>query len=181
MFELGHRHFAFIAGPQTLRSAVIRRDAFFEAVHAHDLRNCHVFQGNHRVDGAISAVQDLLSHARSTTAILCSNDLAAIGALSALQKADLRIPEDISVIGFDDISFAALAHPPLTTVSLPRSQLGTLAFEALEKISRSKRHRGTEYRINTHLTMRESTARVPRVEENSCFAADTHARTELLH
>lgn len=54
-----NRHFAIIAGHRTLRSAVIRRNTFFEAVHAHNLRNCHVFEGNHRVDGAISAMQDL--------------------------------------------------------------------------------------------------------------------------
>jgi len=158
LFQLGHRDFAFIAGPQNLQSAVARREAFVDAMHRHNIQSCQVVEGNHRADGAISAVHNLLSASKTATAILCSNDLTAIGALSTLQKAGLRIPEDISVVGFDNIDFAALAHPPLTTVNLPRNLLGKVAFEALRKLEHSERHAGSEYVIKTHLTIRESTA-----------------------
>jgi DNA-binding LacI/PurR family transcriptional regulator len=92
------------------------------------------------------------------TAILCGNDLIAMGAMSALEEAGVKAPEDVSVIGFDDIFFAQLARPPLTTVSVPRVRLGELAFKALSKMSRSKRRTGIDYQIETELIVRKSTA-----------------------
>jgi DNA-binding LacI/PurR family transcriptional regulator len=81
-----------------------------------------------------------------------------MGAMSALEEAGVKAPEDVSVIGFDDIYFAQLARPPLTTVSIPRERLGELAFKALSKMSRSKRGIGVDYRIETELVVRKSTA-----------------------
>src|SRR5262245_42753128 len=81
-----------------------------------------------------------------------------MGAMSAWEEAGVKSPEDVSVIGFDDIFFAQLARPPLTTVSIPREQLGEMAFKALSKMSRSKRGMGVEYRIETQLVIRKSTA-----------------------
>jgi DNA-binding LacI/PurR family transcriptional regulator len=92
------------------------------------------------------------------TAIFCGNDLIAMGAMSALEEAGVKAPEDVSVIGFDDIFFAHLARPPLTTVSVPRERLGELAFKALSKMSRSKRRMGVDYRVETELVIRKSTA-----------------------
>ena len=158
LFQLGHHEFAFIAGPQNLRSAVVRREAFLDGLHSHYIENCQVVEGNHGVDGGISAAHNLLSCSKLATAILCSNDLTAIGAVSTLQKAGLHIPRDVSVVGFDNIDLASLAHPPLTTVSLPRDLLGKLAFEALQNILLAERPEGTEYVIKTHLKIRESTS-----------------------
>ncbi|HUT57194.1 MAG TPA: LacI family DNA-binding transcriptional regulator, partial [Phycisphaerae bacterium] len=132
LFELGHRDFAFIAGPQNLRSAVVRREAFLAALHRRRIPDYRVIEGNHKVDGAVTAVRALLAEPKLATAILCSNDLTAIGALSTLQQAGCQVPRDVSVVGFDDIDFASLAYPPLTTISLPRDRLGQLAFEALQ-------------------------------------------------
>ncbi len=155
---LGHREFAFLAGPQTLRSAVIRRKAFIDALQQWGLPSDRTLEGNHKVDGGMRAVQSLLAEPSLPTAILCSNDLTAIGAMKALAEAGVRIPEDVSVVGFDDIDFARLAHPPLTTVSISHESLGTLAFEALAKMLRSKRREGAEYVVETQLVTRESTA-----------------------
>lgn len=156
--DLGHNEFAFLAGPQDLRSAVIRRKAFADALAQCGLPSHRTIEGNHKVDGGVSAVRTLLGQANFPTAILCSNDLTAIGAMSALREAGVEVPEDVSVVGFDDIYFARLTNPPLTTVSLSREQLGKLAFEALQKMSRSKRHRGSEYVMGTTLVVRQSTA-----------------------
>jgi LacI family transcriptional regulator len=81
--------------------------------------------------------------------------------MSALREAGLRVPDDISVVGFDDIYFARIAFPSLTTVNLSRDRLGRLSFEALQNILRDKKRRGAEYVVDTHLVVRESTARVP--------------------
>lgn len=156
--SLGHKEFAFIAGPQTLRSAVTRHKAFIDALNQWGLPSDRTVEGNHKVDGGIRAAQALLAHRPLPMAILCSNDLTAIGAMRALAEAGVRIPDDVSVVGFDDIDFARLAHPPLTTVNLSRDRLGKLAFEALHKMLRSKRHEGAEYVVETQLVIRQSTA-----------------------
>ena len=68
------------------------------------------------------------------------------------------MPDEVSVIGIDDIFFASLARPPLTTISVPREQLGVQAFEALNKILKVKHHRGSNYTLGTDLVVRRSTA-----------------------
>jgi DNA-binding LacI/PurR family transcriptional regulator len=157
LFELGHREIAFIAGPQTLRSAVTRRKAAEDALRQHGIEPTQTLEANHRAEGGISAVETLLKSGRFPTAILCSNDLMAIGAMSAIHEAGLRVPEDVSVVGFDDIYFARIARPSLTTVNLPRDRVGALALKALQRIIRSKKNTGSEYVVETHLVVRKST------------------------
>ena len=158
LYELGHSEIAFIAGPQNLRSAVTRRKAFLDALEQQGLTSHRTLEGNHKFDGGIAAVRALLTESSLPTALLCSNDLTAIGAIRALREAGVRVPEDVSVIGFDDIAFAQLAHPPLTTISLPRDRLGCLAFQALRSLFRHKGARGGEFVVETHLVKRQSTA-----------------------
>jgi DNA-binding LacI/PurR family transcriptional regulator len=158
--ELGHTEIAFIAGPQNLRSAVTRRRAFLDALEKIGLPSHRTLEGNHKVDGGTTAVRALLREHPLPTAILSSNDLTAIGAMRALHEAGVKVPEDVSVVGFDDIDFAQMAHPPLTTVSLPRDRLGSLAFHALHKLFGHKGAHGAEFVIETHLVKRESTAPV---------------------
>jgi DNA-binding LacI/PurR family transcriptional regulator len=81
-----------------------------------------------------------------------------MGAMNGLEEAGIKIPEDISIVGIDDISFAFLARPPLTTISVPREQLGITAFQALDKMLKLKRHIGAEYHLKTELVVRKSTA-----------------------
>lgn len=163
LFRLGHRDFAFIAGPQNLRSAVVRRQAFLGALDRTNILQYRVLEGNHKVDGGMVAARALLEESHLATAILCSNDLTAIGANAVLQKAGLGIPRDISIIGFDDIDLASLVSPPLTTISLPRDELGKLAFNALEEILNAEGSQGSERVIETSLVIRESTAPTPQI------------------
>jgi len=90
------------------------------------------------------------------TAIVCSNDLTAIGAIRALCRSGIRVPQDVSVVGAGDIPFAALCHPPLTTVQIPRERLGTLACEILQRMLQDKTP-GYEEVLETRLVVREST------------------------
>ena len=88
----------------------------------------------------------------------------AIGALGELKKAGLRVPEDISVVGFDDILFAALTDPPLTTVALPREEIGRASVEALLDTIKDTGRMGREYKITPRLVARESTGPAPAAE-----------------
>jgi len=153
----GHKNFGIISGPLHIRSAVIVRDAFTSALERSGLHAAHSVESNYRVDGGSAGVRNLLSRHPFPTALLCGNDLIAIGAMSVLEEVGVRVPEDVSVVGCDDIFFARLSRPPLTTVHVPREQLGRLSFAAIEKILASKSQRGREYTVPTRLVVRRST------------------------
>jgi DNA-binding LacI/PurR family transcriptional regulator len=92
------------------------------------------------------------------TAVVAANDLTAIGAISEFEAAGLNIPRDISIVGFDDIAFAALTKPALTTVHLPLNELGRRAVEVLIGSLEDLQKQGVEIRIPTNLVIRNSTA-----------------------
>jgi DNA-binding LacI/PurR family transcriptional regulator len=156
--EMGHRRSAVIAGPAENRTAVTIKEALVTDLTARGLKPVCVLESNYRVDGGASAVRELLSRSERPTVIFCGNDLIAMGAMSALEESGVRVPEDISVIGIDDIFFAFLARPPLTTISVPREQLGSKAFEALDRMLKLKRQKGSNYTLETDLVIRKSTA-----------------------
>ena len=158
--ELGHRRAAVIAGPEDNHTAAIIKDALISGLKTRNLNPFPVLESRYRVDAGVSSVRAILSLPEIPTVIFCGSDLIALGAMSALEEAGVRIPEDISVIGADDISFASLARPPLTTIRVPRERLGTVAFEALEKMLKLKRQRGADYYLETELVVRRSTAAV---------------------
>jgi len=155
---LGHRRAAVIAGPGDNRTAITIKEALVAGLNERRLNLSPVLDSNYRADAGASAVQAVLSQPEVPTVIFCGNDLIAMGAMNALEEAGVRVPEDVSVIGIDDISFAFLARPPLTTISVPREHLGKVAFEALDKILKLKRQRGDEYYLGTELVVRRSTA-----------------------
>jgi len=156
--DLGHSRCAVIAGPATNRTAVTIKKALVSGLTARRLKPVCVLESNYRVDAGASAVREVLSHPEIPTVMFCGNDLIAMGAMSALEEAGVRVPEDVSVIGIDDIFFAYLARPPLTTISVPREQLGVQAFEALNRIQNLKRRQGANYTLGTDLVVRKSTA-----------------------
>jgi LacI family transcriptional regulator len=159
LHNLGHREFALIAGPQNRPSHVAYREAVTSALDAVGLRP-NVVVGENNVESGARVVQRLLTARQFPTAILCSNDLTAIGALQALFRAGIRVPDDVSLVGADDIPFAGLTHPPLTTVRIPREKLGELACEVLQQML-SEKKAGAEWVMDTELVIRESTATLP--------------------
>ncbi len=159
---LHHRRIAFISGPLALASARVRATAFAEGMAQHHLLNRKglVAEGNHRVDGGLRAMKRILQSKLLPTAVVCSNDLTAIGAISAIYQHGLRVPEDISVVGYDDIQLAAHTHPSLTTLRLPRTELATTAFHSLfgkRSIDRKPLPMGESHVFQPHLIIREST------------------------
>ncbi|HET6931023.1 MAG TPA: LacI family DNA-binding transcriptional regulator [Candidatus Acidoferrum sp.] len=155
---LGHRRAAVIAGPDDNHTAITIKDALVAGLKKRNLDPFPVINSNYHVDAGASAVRAMLSTNDKPTAIFCGSDLIALGAMSALEEAGARIPEDISVIGIDDISFAFLARPPLTTIRVPRERVGTTAFEALDRMLKLKRRKGADYYLETELVVRRSTS-----------------------
>ncbi len=160
LVSLGHRRIAHIAGASRIPSGVIRRDAFLDFMKRHlpDEPAPAVYEGDFRLDGGRRAASEILAGKELPTAVIAANDMMALGAMREFRKAGLSIPGDISVVGFDDIAFAALAEPPLTTVCSPRVEIGRRVVEALVTLIERPEQRGTELRIPTHLITRDSTA-----------------------
>src|SRR5215831_12410952 len=121
LVSLGHRAIAHIGGPPRTRAGSQRVAAFRASMERH-LQDEHpaIYEGDFRVDGGRRAAAKILASDPRPSAVLAANDMMALGAMQAFRAAGLSIPRDMSVIGFDDIAFAALSDPPLTTVSLPR-------------------------------------------------------------
>ena len=159
--QLGHRRLAFVTGPQSRVSAVTYTNAILTAMVSSGLPEPQLVEGNNRVEGGADATRKLLLNNSRPSAILCGNDLAAVGALQVIQEAGLRVPEDISVIGCDDIAFARHTTPALTTVRIPRDELGRHAFFSLLKMHNSKTRRSVKLTVETELVIRRSTGRAP--------------------
>lgn len=159
---LRHERIGFITGPLHLRSAVARRDAFEASMREIGLlaRPEYVVEGNHRLDGGREALPALSRLSKPPTALMCSNDMTAIGVMRAAFELGIRVPEDLSVIGFDDIRMAEFLIPPLTTIQMSQSELAKLAFEALLKEVKRETPlpEGSEYILKTRLVLRSSTA-----------------------
>jgi LacI family transcriptional regulator len=130
---LGHRKIAFISGPLKLWSANARRIAFTECMRLAGLsvNTDWVIEGNHTLDGGRDAMQRLLALPEHPTAVICSNDMTAIGVQHALFEANLKVPEDFSLVGFDDIHLAEYTIPPLTTVRMSCKDLALAAVNSL--------------------------------------------------
>jgi DNA-binding LacI/PurR family transcriptional regulator len=156
--QLGHRYAAVIAGPQDNHTAVIIKRALVAGLRERKLKVTAVVNSNYRVDAGASAVRALLAAPELPTVIFCGSDLIAMGAMNALEEAGVRVPADVSMIGIDDISFAFLARPPLTTIRVPRERLGRIAFQALDKMLKLKRRKGIDHYLETDLVIRRSTA-----------------------
>ena len=159
---LGHRNIAFITGPLRLRSAVARRDAFLKSMSELGLTvpADHIVEGDHTMEGGIAASEKLIALPELPTAMLCSNDMTAIGALHALYRTTHSVPQDVSVVGFDDIHLAQYMLPPLTTVQMSCMDLAAAAVEALRAGIESDHPRAskTEWQIPTRLVVRQSSA-----------------------
>jgi len=159
---LGHRAIAFITGPLRLRSAVARRDAFLNALDELGLKASpgHIVEGDHTMEGGMAAIDLLVANPQLPTAVVCSNDMTAIGVLHGLYRTTHKVPNDISVVGFDDIHLAQFMLPPLTTVQMSCKHLATAAVQALRAGIEPDHPRAAqkEWQIPTHLVVRQSSA-----------------------
>jgi LacI family transcriptional regulator len=160
LFGLGHRKVGVIAGPPELTTSSDRLDGFREELAALGvgLPDEQVRGGRFDRDDAEQATEQLFSAVPGLTAIFAINDVMAIGVLACLRKRGVRVPQDVSVVGFDDIRVAADLGPALTTVRVPMTEIGRRALAlALEPPAKNFRAE----RLATELVVRESTGKAP--------------------
>jgi DNA-binding LacI/PurR family transcriptional regulator len=157
---LRHTRIAFVAGPARLKSAQARVDAFKTSMAEIGLPSDLIAIGDHTMEGGMRALVELLDLLDRPTALLCSNDMTAIGVMREAYDHGIKIPTDMSVVGFDDIRLAQFMIPPLTTVQMSQKELAQIAFRALlNEVGReSPSTQKSEYELNTNLILRRSTA-----------------------
>lgn len=159
--ELGHKIIGFISGPLDLHSARTRQQAFVDGLRHHriPLDRRLVREGTHTAEGGEKAMKELLKPSKLPTAVVCSNDWTAIGALHAIHAAGLRVPDDVSLVGFDDIPLTSYTTPTLTTVRMSARDVGATAFQALFSLIGEQHLEGDVYQVPTRLVVRGSTAK----------------------
>lgn len=158
---LGHRSIGFIAGPTGLHSAQERERAFRSAAASIglDLPSEYVYVGDYTMEGGSRGAEHLLRLSAAPTAIVCSNDMTAIGAMHAASRLGMKIPDDVSLIGFDDIGIARYVLPPLTTVRMSGREIAINAVRTLIANLKEKDSRKTTYEVvTTRLVVRQSTS-----------------------
>jgi DNA-binding LacI/PurR family transcriptional regulator len=155
----GHTRIVHLDGGRGTQAAT-RRQGYVEAMQRHGLQPW-VEGSEYTEDAGAAAAHRLLAQHRPFTAVVAANDINAIGALAVLEDSGLRIPGDVSVIGYDNTSLAALRHVGLTTVDQPRSDMGRLAVDLL--VQRLREGRTTPVRLQLHpsLVVRRTTAPAP--------------------
>lgn len=160
LLGLGHTDIAHISGPRRLRLVRERMAGYQEAIRARGLTPglCAGGEGNWAPEWGYQAMQEILEHRPRPTGVFAANDRTAIGALRAIYEAGLRVPEDISVVGLDDIELAAYQIPPLTTVRQSFADLATQAVHLLLEILKGRQPEQTQFRLEPELVVRRSTA-----------------------
>ena len=163
--NLGHRRIAFIKGQSfssdtSLRWKAIRDVADKLGIKIYPELTVQLQGNDPGPEPGRTAMQDLLTRGRKFSAVFSFNDASAVGALTALREARLEVPRDISIIGFDDVIFAATSHPPLTTVRQPLRQMGEIAANTLLGLIRGDGNHtpGSIIKVFPELIVRGSTS-----------------------
>ena len=129
---LKHTRIGFVAGPLYLRSAMARCEAFKQSLAEIGMAAEAMVAGDHTMEGGMRALAELIKLRNPPTAVLCSNDMTAIGVMRQAYELGIEVPRDFSVVGFDDIRLAQFMIPPLTTVQMSQEELARIAFKALK-------------------------------------------------
>jgi DNA-binding LacI/PurR family transcriptional regulator len=160
LLDLGHIDIAHISGG-TRAAHQARRAGYEAAMREAGLEDAiRVVAGDTTEDGGAAGASALLTGQRLPTAVICANDLAAIGARSRLERAGLQVPEGISIVGYDNTWVAAMRHVSLTTVDQPRARMGGIAIDLI--LSRRRgRTEPRRVRLQPQLAIRTTTARPP--------------------
>ncbi len=158
LHRAGHHRMAFVSHHSNLGPLGVREETFKKAVSRLsppvDWTNVTTVDG---LDGGRAAAKELLQSGFDPTAIICANDFMAVGVLRELRERGLRVPEDVSVTGFDDIKLSEYSCPSLTTVHIPRERIGHLVFSALVPDAAEPQPQPAEVVIEPHLVVRDST------------------------
>lgn len=162
MLQLGHRNIALISGPTKGNDRQQSRlSAYEDLMRAHDLKTTvQVVQPGYSINDAGQAFRRIMEQSPSTTAVMCNTNLLACGVLAECRKMGISVPSDISVSGFEDVSFAPLLYRPLTTLSVPSGDMGRYAARAM--IAHLEEGQTlTSMQFDTSLIVRESISKAP--------------------
>jgi len=157
---LGHKRIAHITGAPVLGISKERQAGYAEALETAGIGFDHrlIAIGTFTEDGGYRAARDLLLLNPELTAIFAANDLTAVGALNAIAESGRRVPDDVSVVGFDDLRLASYTSPPLTTVRQPATRIARLASELLIGLTRGDEVGQMRHLLEPSLVIRSSTA-----------------------
>ena len=158
LHHFGHCRIAFVAGRSAFRNIKAREVAYIECMRALGLEPGPIVPGNQRMDGGLAAGHAIAGMTPRPTAVIAMNDLTAVGVIKALHREGLRVPDDVSVVGFDRTLLAECFIPSLTTVDMHPDLLGRTAADALHELCASDK--GKEYFMPLQLVVGESTGPV---------------------
>jgi DNA-binding LacI/PurR family transcriptional regulator len=165
LYSLGHMRMAFVGHHSTLGPLNERRKTFLDSVaqcspHA----EARIVAGTDGLEGGRQAARELLALGFHPTAIICVNDFMAVGVLRELREQGIRVPQEISVTGFDNIRLAEFCFPTLTTAHIAREQIGHIIFQSLVPDPEKEQLTGSEIVIDPELVVRESTGPVRKAQ-----------------
>jgi LacI family transcriptional regulator len=162
LVSLGHKRIAFVCGDINHPSLAERLEGYRETLAEHGIAELaglvDTTESDSRIANGANAMARILRQQQLPTAVFAGNDAMAIGCIQEIQRAGLTIPEDISVVGFDDVELSALMHPPLTTVRVFKEELGRLAIETLVQIITEESSTVITKHVPAELVVRGSTA-----------------------
>jgi LacI family transcriptional regulator, repressor for deo operon, udp, cdd, tsx, nupC, and nupG len=162
LVDLGHRDIAFIGGPKDFTLCQERLKGFKRVMRKAGLKvsAVQVQFGEFKLASGYEQVKRLIAGGSQPTALFCANDEIAMGAMKALREHKLRIPEDISIMGFDNLDIADYCTTPLTTIHQPRREMGRTAMELMLSLLQGRRWEGVPLLLGHELVVRDSTGPV---------------------
>ncbi|MEV4479141.1 LacI family DNA-binding transcriptional regulator [Micromonospora coxensis] len=160
LLGLGHRRIGFIAGPPQLMCSRARMDGYRAALEAAGIAidDALIRPGNFYHEAGYTAGTHLLALADPPTAIFASSDQMALGVYEAVRKRGLRVPDDVSVVGFDDLPEVRWCSPPLTTIRQPLAEMGMLAARTVLRLAQGEKIESPRVELATELVIRDSAA-----------------------
>jgi LacI family transcriptional regulator len=173
LLDLGHRRIAYIGGPPSAACNQARMHGYRGAMEAAGAKvtKGYVRSGTFSYEDGVVEGGALLDLPRPPTAIFAGNDESALGVLEAARSRGLRVPEDLSLVGFDDTEAARVASPPLTTVAQPLRKMGAVALRTALRLAAGERVDSHHVELATELVVRGSTASPPAVAMQSSTAS----------
>lgn len=161
LIGLGHKRIAFIGANNQFLSSTLRKEGYIRALEEAgiDYNPAYCGYGDYSYKSGFRVMKYLLSLDPRPTAVFCISDLMAVGAIRSAMEENLHVPEDLAVCGFDNVYFARMFKPTLTTVSQPMYDLGCVAMEVLLKAIESKDMETMHYILEHELIVRESTVK----------------------
>jgi len=162
LYENGHRRIGFVAGRPGLKSNLSRLQAYKNCMRTLGLEPGPILPGDLRFEGGLAAGLNIAKLSPRPTAVMAVNDLTAVGVIKGLLQAGCRVPQDVSVTGFDKTRLAEYSNPSITTVDIHREILGQMAADALHELSASADSKGKEYWITAELVIGDSSGPAPR-------------------